>query len=161
MPVRSRHRCSIDHIPRETISMPRVIPLVLLLALGACANILEPGPALPPDDLPIEFTEAPLETEFSITAGAGSVVVEDRTTTGVCHKHENRGAYREGSVLTVWIAHTGWGSGICPAIGKAGAYRATIRDLDPGTYTVRVRYIGDIGTGSYPVPALEQVVVVP
>lgn len=135
--------------------------VLLFLALAGCSHLMEPGDVLPPSYLPVEFESAPVETQFSIEAGAGFIVVEDVTITGVCHARENRGAYMEGAIVTLWFAHTGSkGSGACPSIGQVSAYRATIRDLQPGTYMLRVQYIGDIDTDTYPRPVLEQQVTV-
>lgn len=138
------------------------VALVSVLMLTGCAQMLDPGDeALPPSNLPVEFQSPPAQTPFSVETGAGFIVVQDRTVTGVCHKRENRGAYLEGSTVTLWIAHTGWpGGDACPAIGKVGAYRATIQGLQAGTYLLRVQYIRDIDTDTYPRPNLEQQVTV-
>jgi hypothetical protein len=103
----------------------------------------------------------PQTTSFAVEAGAGSITVQDRTVTGICHKQENHGAYLDGSTVTFWIAHTGWTEGAaCPRVGRLGAYRATIQGLKPGSYLFRVQYIGAINTDSYPRPVLEQQVTV-
>jgi len=135
--------------------------LVLLPVLSGCALMLAPEEdALPPSNLPVEFAVAPLETEFAVAGQTGSIVVHDRTVTGVCHKRENRGAFLEDSVVTLWFAHTGSSRDICPAIAKLGAYRAAIGGLQPGSYTVRVQYIGQIDSDTYPRAQLEQQVTV-
>ncbi len=138
------------------------VSVVCVLMLMGCVQMLSPGDdALPPSNLSVEFQSPPVQTPFSVETGAGFIVVQDRTITGVCHKRENHGAYLEGSTVTFWIAHTGWNGGdSCPAIGKQGAYRATIRDLKPGNYLFRVQYIGEISTDTYPRPNLEQQVTV-
>jgi len=103
----------------------------------------------------------PLETQFAVEVQTGAIVVQDRTITGICHKREDRGAHLEGSVVTLWFAHTGAGAGVCQAIGMPGAYQATIRGLSSGPHLLRVMYIGDIYSDSYPRPQLEQQVTVP
>jgi hypothetical protein len=139
--------------------------LVLALLLTGCAQPVDPGDdELPPSNLAVEFQSLAVHTtQFAVEAGAGSVTVQDRTITGTCHEHENRGAYREGSTVTLWIAHTGWKAGrnvACPDIGVGGAYRATIHGLEPGGYLLRVQYIGQIHTATYPRPALEQQITI-
>lgn len=138
------------------------IALVSVLMLTGCAQMLDPeDDALPPSNLPVEFQSAPMGTQFSVEAGEGVIVVQDETITGICHKRENRGAYLEGSTVTLWFAHTGWAVGdVCPAVGKLAAYRATIGGLQAGTYQLRVQYIGEIDTDTYPRPNLEQQVTV-
>lgn len=137
----------------------------LALLLTGCSQMLNPeDDELPPSNLAVEFESlTPHTTQFAVEVGAGSLTVQDRTITGVCHKHENRGAYREGTTVTLWIAHTGWNAGrntVCPDIGAPGAYRATIRGLEPGDYLLRVQYIGHISSDTHPRPALEQQITI-
>jgi hypothetical protein len=137
-----------------------LLPLLLILlpACSAFQSAMEED--LPPSNLPVTFAEAPYETSFAVEGGAGVIVVQDRAITGICHRHENRGAYREDGVVTLWIAHTGNEGEVCPLVGRMVPYRATISGLEPGTYRLRVEYIGQIQTDTYPRPDLEQDVTV-
>ena len=135
--------------------------LLLLVALGGCAFV--PEEPVPPAELPVAFAAiAPPEerSAFAVQGGAGEIQVRDRTITGVCHRRERHGAYRRGDTVTFWIAHTGQKGEVCIALGIVAGYRATIGDLPPGEYLLRVEYIGDVNTDSYPRPALEQQVTV-
>jgi hypothetical protein len=143
-------------------------PLAVILVLGltsvaACALITEPRPELPPADLPVEMGPAELGFEgsvFSIEGGEGTVVVRDRAITGVCHRYEDHGAYLDGDEVVIWIAHTGARSRICPDIGIVFGYEAVIGGLPAGERDVRVEYIGDVSSDSYPRPALSARVTV-
>jgi hypothetical protein len=132
--------------------VPRAaLPLVALL-IAACQLPPPRAAALPPAQLPVEMQGAHGDTEFSVTAGEGRVVVADRTVSGVCHRSEDHGAYLEGDTLHFWIAFTGSTGDMCIALARLGAYRATITGVPPGSYTVRVSYIGGVNSGSHPEP---------
>jgi hypothetical protein len=141
--------------------MRRMTPLAALLAAGACTGVFAPErPPLPPSTLPLTFAAAPWETTFAVEAHQGAIVVRDRTITGVCHRYEDRGAYRDGEVVTLWIAHTGSGRDPCISVGRLDGYMATVSGLSPGSYRLRVQYIGDIDTGTHPRPPPETAVEV-
>lgn len=135
--------------------------IVIVLALSGCAQLLEPDEdTLLPSNLAVELASVSYLTGFAVEGMTGSILVQDRTITGICHKRENHGAYLEGSVVTLWFAHTGNKTDVCPAVGVIGGYRATIQGLAPGTYLLRVQYIGHIDTDTYPRPELEWQVTV-
>jgi hypothetical protein len=134
--------------------------LVLLLASG-CAHMLGPDEALPPAELPVTFQSLlPPDIFFAIEGGNGEITVQDRAITGICHQREAHGAYRRETTITFWIAHVGARENLCQSLGKFIPYRASIGNVPPGTYTVRVEYIGHINSDTYPRPDLEQQVTV-
>jgi len=140
-----------------------LVPVVLLVSLAACALITEPRQELPPAELPVEMQAASLPEmpdAFSVAGSEGAVIVRDRAITGVCHRHENHGAYLDGDEVVFWIAHTGRLRTPCQDIGLLRPYEARIGGLEPGEYGVRVDYIGEIDTDSYPRPDLRATVTV-
>lgn len=130
--------------------MRRPALLAAALLLSSCSFLTEPAPpSLPLEYQPRQPEEVPA---FSAEGGAGVIVVRDRYTAGVCHERETRTATRNGSVMTLRIDYPrAVPSGqACIALGRTGAYEATIGGLDAGTYRVRVEYEGDISSDSDP-----------
>jgi hypothetical protein len=139
------------------------IALLGLLAFPACALLTEPRPKLPPADLPVEMGPAELGFDgsaFSIEGSEGAVIVRDRAITGECHRRESHGAYLDGDEVVFWVAHTGrrWTS--CNLVGIVFGYEAIVGGLPPGEHPVRVDYIGDVSSDSYPRPDLRATVTV-
>jgi hypothetical protein len=134
--------------------MHRWALLIALLIFGACSHSTQPEGALP-----LEFRSVPYDEvqAFAAEGQSGSLGVRDRFITGVCHDRETQEAWLRGSTVTLRIAHPrSDGPGACIALGKLGAYVATIGGLAPGTYLVQVEYSGDISTETYPRPAMPQ-----
>jgi hypothetical protein len=138
----------------------RLLILLPLVFVTACSAFRVSEDDLPPANLAVSITEAPAETEFAVEGGEGSVIVEDRAVSGVCHRDANHGAYLEDGVVTLWLSATGREGRVCPQMQVESPFRATITGIDPGTYRVRLLYIGSIDTATRPRPDLEGVVVV-
>ncbi len=138
------------------------ILFIAVLALSGCALMTADDFAFPPAELPVTVQTVPHQeiTEFAIVGDDGSVVIRDRAMTGICHKQERDGAYLRDGVLTFWRAHVGDKYEICPQVGRFAAYEAKVEGLAPGTYHVRVEYIGYISSDLYPRPQLEATVTV-
>lgn len=134
------------------------ILLTSVLVLGACSRATEPDGALPLDFRSVSYDQV---QAFSAEGQTGSIVVRDRFITGVCHDRETQEAQLHDSTVTLRIAHPrASGPGACIALGKPGAYLATVGGLAPGRYRLRVEYVGEISTETYPRPELQQTVVV-
>jgi hypothetical protein len=144
--------------------MKHVALLSLPVLAAACALLTEGRAKLPPAELPVEMHRLSLVAAptslFSVEGAENAVIVRDLAVTGVCHRHENHGAYLDGDEIVLWIAHTGSLRGDCPSVGTFRPYEAVISGLDPGDHRFRVDYIGQIDTFGHPRPGLSASVTV-
>lgn len=126
--------------------MLRVLSIVLAVVVSGCELVTDPnddprGTRLPSDDFSarlVQSGDAPLP-ELLIRGGDGHVAVEGAFVTPVrCYTMEGWARVRGRTVeLTITAERKG---GVCiTVIGNFG-YEATVRNLDPGTYTVRVTH---------------------
>jgi hypothetical protein len=131
------------HPSPERYLMRRFALFAAVLALSACSSATDAS-----STLPLDYRDASPQqvTYFSAEGRDGAIVVRDSYVTGVCHRSETETATRSGSVVTLRIAHPPEipSGQACLGLAKDGAYEATIRGLEPGTYRVRVEYEGDI-----------------
>lgn len=126
----------------------RPAALLLCLLLVACSDVIGPG------ELPLDFDRITPPEGTTVEGGVRQIVIIGAYETRDCHAYEVERATLQGDVVALRLEFTD-DNGDCAATPRVRGYRARIRGVEAGAYTVRIEYEGDVAG-----PALDREVVV-